>query len=718
MSRHSAEKRSHLSKPIVAVMLMAMVVALSLFGTASAPSAQALGGGAAYAGTVSDGLWIGSYRLDDGRITWCAFDPGLSSPIEGDYSYEPWQRVDEYTARHGQSLTGAHLQRLAYVLSVYGDTQDPQTARAVYRLLHLHSGTGFSTSSSDALTADVAAQADALWSESAERHGPYTLPSPEIAPIDGGQRSAVALRTARNASGYAFTSQLTATIDGPGIWEASGTRTLTTVTDQTATIRATGTGVITVNVEQSTPAPYLLIAQPDRAEAQRVMAGGEWESLSASSSAPVVHTFSPTAESTADTWRQFDPSRSTPTPLTDIVHAASSPESTWLTPLGDSQPVSAAYRVDWYYSERQQEPSASVPDDVELFDSTLVTATGPGDYVATSARVADQPGWYYPVVSFRFDDQPEDLRRWFAAEFTAGFHDEREQTVVPWQPNVSTQATEIVDGQLADVIAVTGNDPEQTLEISSDLWMTDERAVAGGVESAPDDAILVGTVTTSITGDGTVVTPGIDVPWSRFIGRDQWPTFYWSERIESTVSTVAWNGRHLLPDETITLERPSATTRTAAHVKTGDATTDEAEVIGTIPTSNATEQVTLRLNFSLYRYGDALDSAPVCDSAIWRQPDDQVVDATGRYTSAAVTVNEAGAYGFRHRLIAEVTTPAGTTATVIDEGACGADSESFVASPALAETAGMPTSIPMLLTMATMLSLAGVGSLIWRTARR
>lgn len=718
MTCSPAASHSQISKRLAALLIAAMAFALSVLGGVNAPSAQALGGGSAYAGSLSGGLWVGSYRLDDGRITWCAFDPDLKSPIDGGFSYSAWQRVEEHTAQRGGVLAGEHLQRLAYVLAVYGETQDAQTARAVYRLLHLHSGTGFPTPSFDALTADAAAQADALWQESAERHGPYALPTPEITPIDGGQRATVALRTARNAAGHAFSGQLRAIIDGPGVWEASGSRTLTTTADQDATVRATGTGTITVRVEQSTPAAHLLIAHPDSAEAQRVVAGGEWEPLSASSSTPVVHTFSPTAESTAQTWRQFDPATASATQLTDIVHAASSPGGDWLTPIGEAHPVAAVYRVDWYHSTRQQQPSASIPDDVQLFDSTLVTATGPGDYVATSTRVADQQGWYYPVVSFRLDDQPEELRRWFAAEFTAGFHDEREQTVVPWQPEVRTQATEIIEGQLADVITVSGNDPAQTLEISSDLWMTDSPAVAGGTESAPEDAVLVGTVTTSITGDGTVTTAGIDVPWSTFIGRRVWPTFYWSERIESTTSTVAWTGRHLLPDETIALERPSATTRTAAHVTAGASTTDEADVAGTIPTSNATEQVRLLLGFSLHRYGDAADSAPVCASTVWRQPEDQLVERTGRHISEAVTVEQPGAYGFRHRLIAEVTTSTGTSQTVVDEGACGAEAESFVASPALAATAGLPGGVPVVVTTATLLALAGVGSMLWRRTQR
>ena len=55
------------------------------------------------------------------------------------------------------------------------------------------------------------------------------------------------------------------------------------------------------------------------------------------------------------------------------------------------------------------------------------------------------------------------------------------------------------------------------------------------IEAARADAERLAAVTTAVTGNTTVTTEPVAIPWTRFLERQTWPSLYWVERIERTV---------------------------------------------------------------------------------------------------------------------------------------------------------------------------------------
>ncbi|WP_236688711.1 hypothetical protein [Clavibacter michiganensis] len=102
---------------------MSAIVGVGLalgFAASAVPPAQALGAvshGVGYA-AGSDGRWLGSYRMDDGRLGFC-IDVGLAAPPG--HAYSP---VDEAGA------TPDDRARLAYISRRWAGSADPDTAAA------------------------------------------------------------------------------------------------------------------------------------------------------------------------------------------------------------------------------------------------------------------------------------------------------------------------------------------------------------------------------------------------------------------------------------------------------------------------------------------------------------------------------------------------------------------------------------------------------------
>lgn len=669
-------------------LLLAMLTALAALTTAvTPPPAQAARAVATHAGryeTVHDQVWNGSYRLDDGRIVWCAFDPHHPGPLTGDAEYSEWSATETFLSGNGVMMDQAVTARAAYVLARWGDTTDEREARAVYRVLHEHTGVGFWVPQGRDLTADVADLADWMWAQADRGLGPHRLDDPDLRVHDDGQRATVRLSLPRSAADEPHPGTVTATIDGPAVWETTGTDRLDIDADGEHRLRATGDGQVTVAVSGEVPTGRLLVASPVTPGPQRVVSAGERTPITARATATVRTTFQPVATTRATTWNPAtSPAGAGPAPgdrLEDTLDVRAD-DGVWLADPDTDEPVPATFRVDWYRADRAMPASASVPDGVEHVARTLVTAPGPGTITATSPDPVDRPGWYYPVVSLLREDQPDQLRARFRADWVSGFHDTDEQTIAPWRPAVSTVTSAIADGMIADTITVTGNDPTATLSVVSELWMADDAPTESGTAGPPTDAERLAAVTTAVTGNTTVTTEPVAIPWTRFLERQTWPSLYWVERIERTASTETWTGRHLIAAETVRPQRPTATTTTADRVALGQPVHDRAVVTGDVPSGGA-EAVTAELGFSLYRFDDSTDgeAQPVCETPTWRQEPAVTIDSPGTVDSAATTPTVAGTYGWRHHLQVRVPATAEAPERVIplEDGACGVENETVV----------------------------------------
>ncbi|MFT8636564.1 MAG: hypothetical protein ABF811_01205 [Pseudoclavibacter sp.] len=652
-----------------------------------APSARATTGVGPASGIpwgATGQLWVGSYRLSDGSIAWCAFDPRQASPLQvAQVDWGEWTDLSgEYRTGAGTVLDAATVARVAYVLGTWGATEDAGRAVAVYRILHTHVGVEYAAGVGfEEATAPQTALADSMWEEAGRYRGPYTLDAPGIAVRESGTAATAAIGPVRSATGAVPPARLRATISGPAVWEQTGTGAVDLANGRhELAIRATGNGPVSVQVAADLPADHLRVAQPD-GDAQRLALGGLRAPVTAASpEAPLAATFQPRAASRAHSYVVGDGAGpSVGERLRDEIDAFAAPGDTWFSFTSGERPgaVSVRYRIDWWFSRDPLPQSAQAPATAERFDTTWLDAAGPGTHTVQSERPADQAGFYYPVVSVARAEQPggeRSVRDLITADWTAPFHDEGEEAVVPWTPQISTRTGTIVNGAITDRITVRGTRPDEPIEVVSTLMASRERPQAEGVAEAPADAEALASVTTAFTGDGTQETRPVPIPWERFLAEPTWPTLYWVERIEPSAHQRAWTGRHLLPDESVVLERPRATTTAGAGGTVPVEVADTAEVFGTIPAGST---IRTELGFELYRFDE--NGTPKCEAPVWSEPKPISVGAPGRYESSATRLADAGTYGFVETLTAVRTTETGEERTVLDRGACGAPGETVIA---------------------------------------
>ncbi|WP_028245393.1 VaFE repeat-containing surface-anchored protein [Pseudoclavibacter soli] len=715
------------------------VAASSLLLPIQAANAAAGTGDEAYGAQYGsgNGYWVGSYRLADGTIVWCAMDVSKAGPHDdSSLSWGDWVQTNSaagFTNAGGVNISGALYNQLAYIVGTWGSTSDNNEARAVYRAEHLiyENATGIDTEPRGNWkynTNDVAARADQMIAEAQANAGTaITDASFNGKPDSSGSISDTRVRswTLPNISSSSDVSSITvtATISGPGVFD-NGTQTLTYQGNQSPTVpvTATGNGKYTVTVNADVPGGYTLkIAYPSKSTGQVMMALGA-PSVGHIQAAGDPHladyNFQPIATSESDTYEvgtEAEDAKLVGEKLKDKVNVAidtsdSTVGNVWAKRVVNGQitPVNVIYNVDWYYNETQLPESAEIPDDAVLFDSTTFTANGEGSYDVTSTKPADKEGYYYPVISVVKDDQAADVQTYIRGDWTAAFHDENEEEIIPWTPEVSTETSGVADGTISDTLVVTGANPNRELTVVSKLYLTDAAAVEGGTDTAPADAELVATVETTIKGDGTYETESVDVPWTRILDwageksryesasenpYDQadrlanlsWPNLYWQESIAGTQDTTPWTGKHLQPDETYDLTRPSVTTQTTKAVSIPATVHDTATVTGDVPVANSTNDISTLLGFNLYRFDNSVDGAaqPVCQTPQFTQ-EARVIDRNGTHVSDETTIDQLGTYGWVEKLTfvfgGEHTSASDVARNTIDvhEGECGAVEETVV----------------------------------------
>ncbi|MFE4198472.1 hypothetical protein ACFRJ9_21715 [Paenarthrobacter sp. NPDC056912] len=658
--------------------------------------------------------------------------------------------------------------------------------------------------STDPQLVAIRAQAAQIKAAALGKTGPYTG-SAALAMSDNihGTVTNLSLKssTGIQVNGVPMTATLT-----NAVWDGFGASITVKSGETLPAFTAAGTGPVSVAFEGTGPAGTVTTYTIDGG--QDVLTGGATAPFSfRSADVQAVLDFQPVATSTAPVYLEEDKA------LTDVLHVSTSTGNAndWVFADGHNVPV--VLDVDWYYSPVELAPSAAVPATAVKYASGTVTASGVGDVTATAAKKTDKPGFYYPVASFKKANQPEALQKYFTGDWAAGFNDPGEQTIVKYQPQVSTKASEIdADGMIHDIITVTGNQdgkeldvvtdltltsaapvkggvdeapadaktigtvttkvtgngvfhspgvkvpwelveakqdkdptkpanlyfsekiaatpttkawdgkellPDETvsvgvpkaitkasviengkvhdvievtgnlpgkeLMVSSDLFLTSAAPVKGGTDKAPVDAKLIGSVTTKVTGNGTFNTPSVDVPWEPIMNgkwaKDAAANLYWSEKIAPTDSTKGWDGKELLPNETVPVEKPAVSTQASANGTVPVTVTDKATVTGTVPTG---EGVSTSLWWKLYKFGDdTTDSVQaVCQNDFWASKAAVDVTKAGDYTSEETTLTDKGTYGYIETLVTKYTDSTGNAKTaVLHQGKCGEKEESVVGYP-------------------------------------
>lgn len=224
--------------------------------------------------------------------------------------------------------------------------------------------------------------------------------------------------------------------------------------------------------------------------------------------------------------------------------------------------------------------SSTLPQDAPRVGqvTTTVTWEQEGTTVSTGSVVISESGYYVWVESIEASD--------VTTAWQSKFGVVEETTVIPWQPKITTKTSHVETEatlNLSDFLYVTGAKPNSAVDVVSTLYGPfDEKPTLS--DDVPKNAPVVGTVTTTITGDGMYQTPELKLPDVGY--------YVWVDRIDATYDGLAWHSKFGEPNE-ITYAWPYSGGGGAEDPPSGGGGADEplpktgAEIMGLVLAAGA-----------------------------------------------------------------------------------------------------------------------------------
>jgi hypothetical protein len=530
-TRSSSPRRDRPARrPRTARFVSAIVgVGLALgFAASAVPPAQALSAvshGVGYA-AGSDGRWLGSYRMDDGRLGFC-IDVGLAAPPG--HAYSP---VDDAGA------TPDDRARLAYISRRWAGSADPDTAAAGQLATWSITGLGAHDLSWYAARAgdhagSVESRARDMLAEAGSGASRSVTAAATVALGDDGRGTVrVDLRADLVATGPsdvpAGSQTGTVTLDGAVFDDGS---TTTQVANGTAVaLRATGPSatlhVTASAVFSSLPYGDALDAVGDGGASQRMILARPADARAeahADAQAPSPLPFAPrvvtqTSRTVASVGDELaDALRVSADPATPADHRRPATSDGWgLTRRGDGSlapvPVTVRSRLLGPFPEQvgpeRDEAPAGAPQVCEVV--TRIDR-GPGDYASPACRLP-AGGFYTWVQSISPDDTAVADGRARVLPWRSTFGAATETTQVPQPPRITTT--------IGSSEITTGGCQTDTLHTTSFVGVGPVPVhvrLAGPFSTAPADGepVVVGedggagglASDVALTGVGDVTTP-------------------------------------------------------------------------------------------------------------------------------------------------------------------------------------------------------------------
>lgn len=618
---------------VFAIVLTALLVPMS---SASAATLSK-GHGVTKAGDV----WYGSYKTGS-ELGYCG-DPiaggaTLYAPYaNGGTSYSAVKTTTSWNPKTTGvgPLSAANVHRLAYVLAAHGHTtNNAQAAHVSYAVRTFVTSPGGARDTGTPYAGDIKAGGEKLVAEAKNFAGPYTIPLSVKAAADA-KSATVSSYQPVSAAGKTLTGYAgTLTITGPAVFASNkGTTLAAPANGQAVTITSTGDGAVKVSVSYAKlPSTKLHYRDPSKSNYQRILVSGQTEPASAAASYTAnvpnqPHVVTETSDQVA-----------TPgTSLTDTLH------------VSDMEPGSSIVVTSTLYGPFNTRPTAAdtPPADAPTVGTvtTPVTADSSGTATVTTEGLTITTAGYY--VWFETTAETSENLPW-----PGKFGQESETSLVKWSPEVTTVTSDQraePGAELTDTLTVTGMQPGSTGSVVSTLYgpFTTRPEIA---DTAPDDAPVVGTVTTEVTagddGNATAVTDALTITERGF--------YVWHETIAATAEQDGWAGKYGQESETTIVPwQPNVTTQTSAQTaKPGAKITDTLTVSSLQP--GATIEVTTSLYGPFKNKPAEADvppkDAPVVGTLTLTVTADDNGEAT--VTTEALTVNKPGYYVW-HETIAE-----------------------------------------------------------------
>ena len=505
----------------------------SIIGTAPA-NAASLGPGHGDLDTTGT---VGAFIAEsDGRQVYC-MDAGAPAPWN---TTTGPTTVTELVSHTGQQLSPATLAKLNYVLSKWGDSQNPDITAAVQMY--------------------VWAEADPVTYNSHGMSGDDwyigRVPASNRATVLG---NLATMRTEANANhavnptvnvSLAMTDQYngTVTVDlSPTVLTGNVVLTDATFTDGT-TSKAVGEGTYPI-VGKPTPgvpeyrvtasASYSAVGLGARVNLyetpgqQRLLANGTAAAVTDTARTPWIELdFQPViGTQVATTYVDVGDS------FTDLLTVATVGAGSWIHFDRAPVPLTAAGTLYGPFDEQPAE-SETVPDGASVVGTeTLLLDRGPGEYSSAGSLTATESGFYTWVWGIDKEAQGE-TGKYIRASFTDWFGRVTETHVTPFQP----EAVSKTDARLA----VPGDTVTDAITVSSTngAWLkidgTPVPVVLNGTayqvpgtlppveqSGVPSDAVVLGEVQVTATGPGTYTSPGVQHPHAGFV------TWVWEVRLAS-----------------------------------------------------------------------------------------------------------------------------------------------------------------------------------------
>lgn len=269
----------------------------------------------------------------------------------------------------------------------------------------------------------------------------------------------------KNGNGeYVAGHPFTATLNGPAVFDATGTKTYTGTTASTPINgikwHSTGNGKVNYTIKyDNLTAPVLGFAAPGGANQSVIYDVAKVTSKTVTSpSWDVIFDFRPQGVSNVDTAKVIDSGSE----LTDTFTPNADPnygDGKWLNIDGTDVPVN--YRASVYYVSAlaPAEQSETVPEGAELIKSVTVKADGPETMITANAGIAPKDGFYTWVWEVKADDQDADWSKYIKADFADGYGLADETTSVRHLAQIDSQLS-VRDTKagtyLVDDVFVTG----------------------------------------------------------------------------------------------------------------------------------------------------------------------------------------------------------------------------------------------------------------------
>lgn len=335
------------------------------------------------------------------------------------------------------------------------------------------------------------------------------------------------------AAGYPFT----VTLNGPAVFDATGTNTYSGTTASTPITglkwHSTGNGKVTASVNfTNIISPVLGYASPGGGRQDVIYDVGRLTGKTVQSPTwDVIFDFRPQGLSNVDTAKVIDSGAE----LTDTFTPNADPnygDGKWLNIDGTNVPVN--YRASLYYIDplAPAGQSATVPEGAELIKSVIVKANGPETVLTASAGAAPKDGFYTWVWEVKADDQDAEWSKYIKADFVDdyGMADETTSVRHPAQIDSKLSVRDTKAGTyLVDDVFVTGMPSDHPNFEGAAGFKADEKLISHEVlffpaglkvtEANRDKAEKIGQTVTIPAKNGVYPSVG-DTSWIAKKGAD------------------------------------------------------------------------------------------------------------------------------------------------------------------------------------------------------